>query len=301
MSERKAEIQAGIAFLLSVIVLIAGVLWFKNFRIASKNVKIQVEFPNTSGLVKGDPVEVRGVPSGQVDEIRYKDGGAVVLVRLDRGVELRRDARFMIKNVGIMGQKMVAVDPGSERAIVAPAGTKFEGGYEPGIPEFISNMGQTVETFGRLGERLDSVLASLQQNDKGNLAQTLANLEAITTDLRTFLEATRGDLASSVHNLNSAMTELNRTLDGREEVVGKLLDNTARASVHFDSTLVILDRTAATADSLLGSIHAGKGSMGMLVRDETLYRELLDTVRETRALVTDMKAHPHKYVKLSLF
>ena len=111
MSERSNQIRVGVIFILAVIVLVAGVLWFKNFRISGRNVKATVEFPNTSGLVRGDPVEVSGVPSGQVSQIRYEDGRALVTLDLNRKVKLFRGSRFVIENVGIMGQKLVAIYP----------------------------------------------------------------------------------------------------------------------------------------------------------------------------------------------
>jgi phospholipid/cholesterol/gamma-HCH transport system substrate-binding protein len=222
-------------------------------------------------------------------------------MQLDRKVRLRRDAQFVIRNVGIMGQKMVSVDPGRGSMKAAPLDTVFVGAYEPGIPEFVTNMGETVQTFRRLGERLDDVLASVQKGENGDLSKTLSNLAAVTSDLHTFLDQTRGDLTGSVHNLNSAMGSLDRTLNGREEKVGLIIDNTARASARFDSTLAVLDRTARRADLLMSDIEGGKGTLGKLVQDEALYRELIDTLHETRSLVTDMKEHPHRYVKLSLF
>lgn len=301
MSQRRAEVLAGAAFIFSVVVLVGGVLWFKNFRIGAKNVKVQVEFPSTSGLVRGDPVEVRGVPSGQVDAIAYRDGGAIVVVQLDRKVTLRRDAAFMIKNVGIMGQKMVAVDPGRGASALAPPDTIFRGGYEPGIPEFVTNMGESVETFRRLGMRLDNILESIQEGEKGDLSRSLANLAAITSDLRAFLQETRGDLASSVRNLNSAMSSLDRSIGGREEKLGALIDNTARASARFDTTLASFDRAARRADVLMQDIQGGKGTFGRLAQDDTLYHELIDTLHETRSLVNDIKEHPHRYMKVSLF
>jgi phospholipid/cholesterol/gamma-HCH transport system substrate-binding protein len=299
--ERRAEIQAGLAFIFSVIVLVGGVLWFKNFRIGAKNVKIQVEFPNTSGLVRGDPVEIRGVPSGQVDEIRVEGGGARVVMQVKRNVKLHENAEFVVKNVGIMGQKMIAVDPGSPEVPLASEGMLFRGTYEPGIPEFIANLGNVVDTFGRLGNRLDSVLGSLQGGDKRSLTNTLENLEVVTADLRTFFVETRGDLSGSVRNFNVAMTTLNRTFEGRDREIGELIDNTARASAHFDSSLTAFQETAAAAESLLHAIQDGNGSAAKLLRDDDLYQDLRETLADTRALVQDMKAHPHRYVKLSLF
>ncbi len=301
MAEKRPELQAGIAFILSVIIVIVGILWFKNFKIGAKKVKIQVEFPTTSGLLKGDPVEVRGVSSGEVDAIKYSERGAVVTMQISRKIPLHQDAQITIKDVGIMGQKMISVEPGTTRFPVVPDTALFHGTYEPGIPEFITNMGQTVETFNRLGQRLDQLVAGVEANRKGNVGETLENIRVVTAELRSFLEETRGELAASVRNFNSASAGLNDALGSRSQEIGRIIDNAARASVRFDSTLAHLDRTAAGADSILSAVNSGKGSMGKIVNDEALYRELLDTVRETRALVTDMKEHPHRYLRVSVF
>jgi phospholipid/cholesterol/gamma-HCH transport system substrate-binding protein len=48
-------------------------------------------------------------------------------------------------------------------------------------------------------------------------------------------------------------------------------------------------------------IEKGEGSLGKLVNDESLYKEMKTTLEETRALVADIKQHPKRYLKFSLF
>ncbi|HET9233027.1 MAG TPA: MlaD family protein, partial [Candidatus Eisenbacteria bacterium] len=86
MTERRLHAQVGLLFLLSVTVLVLGILWFKEFKVQGNTYTQAIEFQTTSGLVKGDPVEVKGVPSGKVNDIRYEEGLALVEVQLDRSV-----------------------------------------------------------------------------------------------------------------------------------------------------------------------------------------------------------------------
>jgi phospholipid/cholesterol/gamma-HCH transport system substrate-binding protein len=51
----------------------------------------------------------------------------------------------------------------------------------------------------------------------------------------------------------------------------------------------------------MSRLDRGEGSMGKLMRDEDLYRELTGTLNETRALIGDIKADPKKYFKVSVF
>jgi phospholipid/cholesterol/gamma-HCH transport system substrate-binding protein len=48
-------------------------------------------------------------------------------------------------------------------------------------------------------------------------------------------------------------------------------------------------------------INAGQGSVGLLVNDPALYRNSDSLFTELRALIADFKAHPKKYMKLSIF
>jgi phospholipid/cholesterol/gamma-HCH transport system substrate-binding protein len=55
------------------------------------------------------------------------------------------------------------------------------------------------------------------------------------------------------------------------------------------------------ADSLLTKIQQGNGTLGLLATDSTLYRETTATVIQFRELLTDIKANPKKYLKISVF
>ena len=64
---------------------------------------------------------------------------------------------------------------------------------------------------------------------------------------------------------------------------------------------VSLIRVIQQADSLMTRIQQGNGTLGMLATDSTLYRETTATVIQFRELLTDIQAHPKKYLKISVF
>lgn len=301
MSDRSQHIKVGTAFLLAVVVLVAGVLWFKNFRFGGTFVQVRVEFPTTSGLVRGDPVEVRGVPSGQVSQIVFENGRALVTLDLERGVRLYSDTRFVIENMGIMGQKLVAVYPGVETTPLEPGSRVFTGVYQPGIPEFMANLEGVLSSFDRLTRRLDVLLAAFDESDQGSLRQTLRNTETITSDVAAFLKETHGELGTAVRNFSRAMEDLHRTLNNRDAQVGRLLDGVERAAVRADTALAALDGAVTRADTLLVRFQRGEGTMGKLMRDEELYREATRALSETRTLIADIRSNPKKYFKVSVF
>ena len=301
MSERKQEIQVGIAFILAVALLVGGVLWFKEFRIGGTTYEIHVDFPTASGLVRGDPVEVQGVSSGKVEAIRYDNGKARVTLRLKKGVTLYPNTRVEIENVGIMGQKLVAVYPGPSDQPPLPSGAVLEGTYQPGIPQLMAGLGGTLGTLDRFASRLDSLLAMFDATQQGQLRRTVANTERLTGDLAALLRQNQENLSRSIRSMSRAMAELDKALANRGERLGTLVDNATSASAHLDSTLTALDRAVRRMDGLVQRVESSQGSVGKALNDEELYENLVTTLKEARALLADLRENPRRYLKVSLF
>ncbi len=302
MSERSQQIQVGVVFILSIIVLVAGVLWFKEFKIGGANYEVQVLFPSTSGLIKGDPVEVQGVSSGKVLDISYDNGQATVTLRISEGVKLYPGTRAVIENVGIMGQKLVALYPGpSSNGSPLPPGSVLKGEYQSGIPQLMAGLGGTLDTFERFATRLDSLLAMFDESQQSQLRSTLTNTERMTKELADLLESNRQELSSSIRNMSRTMEELNLALEGRGEKLGELVDNAATASAQLDSTLATLDQAVTRVDAFMARVENPEGSVGKVLSDDQLYEELLTTLDQARALLTDVRENPRRYFKMSLF
>jgi phospholipid/cholesterol/gamma-HCH transport system substrate-binding protein len=62
-----------------------------------------------------------------------------------------------------------------------------------------------------------------------------------------------------------------------------------------------LNRDLKEISSILERIDKGEGLAGALIRDKELTRELKGTIAELKELLKDIKDHPGKYLKFSLF
>jgi phospholipid/cholesterol/gamma-HCH transport system substrate-binding protein len=50
-----------------------------------------------------------------------------------------------------------------------------------------------------------------------------------------------------------------------------------------------------------GKLDSGKGTLGKLVNDDTLYTDVSAAAASIKALIADIKANPKKYFKVELF
>src|SRR5215471_4321741 len=142
-NSRVAAIQVGIAGLLAIVLLFAGIAWLKEYRVGKRKTYLTAQFEEVGNLSEGDPVMVRGVRKGAVTAIQLLDQGVRVQFEIDKSVTLHPDAQLRVANIGFMGEKFLDLVPGSapghfDRRLPVP------GRFQSGVPEVIAGTGDLV-------------------------------------------------------------------------------------------------------------------------------------------------------------
>ena len=87
---------------------------------------VNAEFDNISGLTTGAPVEIAGVPVGEVKNIVLSDTNAIVTLELLKDIQLRDDDVISVRTKGIIGDKYIKISPGSSDDMIANGGKVFD-------------------------------------------------------------------------------------------------------------------------------------------------------------------------------
>ena len=248
-------------------------------------------------LSEGDPVSVRGVKKGLVREVRLLDQGVRVEFEIERDVALHPDAVIRIANIGFMGEKFLALDPGS-----APGSFDLRkpipGRFQSGVPEVISGAGdlitQATELSSRLNEFLDAV-------DPATMERASKNLEKMSASLSTAVDRNQEDLRQAVLDFKSAAHQIKTIASENSEQVGTSIKDFGTASKRLTELSEKLGVTADALQRVVGRIDNRQGSIGKAIADSTLYDELRETLRNTNDLVRDIKKNPKRYIKLGIF
>src|SRR5580765_7997066 len=129
MTSRRTEIQVGLTVLVALAVLLWGVTWLRDMSLQRKVHVWHVRFPQTGGLSASDEVQVNGMRKGDVAGVKLQGDHVIVDLALDTDVRLTTDSRVAIRNVGMMGEKVIAVDLRSSGVEYATRDT-IQGIYE---------------------------------------------------------------------------------------------------------------------------------------------------------------------------
>ena len=79
---------------------------------------LQAEFDNISGLEVGAPVEIAGVPVGEVIKVELNGTLALVTLNIKKGVEIRSDDIAVVRTKGIIGERYMKIVTGASTDFV---------------------------------------------------------------------------------------------------------------------------------------------------------------------------------------
>lgn len=334
--KRGNEFTVGLAVIVALTLVIGGAVWLSETDINQKESKYTARFRDVGGLGIGGPVTVRGVKVGRVEAIRLvKNDWVEVDLTISKDVELPRRPAVISSSASLFGSwaaNVIAMDPLPDDPLVRndllqaarPGGDAWPGATLPDIGQLTA---QASRIAGDVADVTQRVRGAFDSTALRQLHQSLKDMAVISERLVVFadkqtkrldrvgqrVETTSNSFAGVAQTFEHAAQQLDAaTKDGQMKAI---LDNgrsssadlkaaaadlrSVMAAAHSNETSLI--RVIQSADTLMQKIQHGQGSLGLLATDSTLYRETTLTMRQFRELLTDIQAHPRKYLKVSVF
>jgi phospholipid/cholesterol/gamma-HCH transport system substrate-binding protein len=298
VNNRNVELRVGVVVLLACAILVLGLLWVKGIRFDQTRYRYSVIFPNVGALEVGDPVSVSGVPKGKVETIALYEGDVLVTFNLTEDVVLKKDARFTVMNVGLMGERFVSAETGHSDTLL-DLSRPVRGYYDTGIPEVMGRMGEMIEQLKKLACNLEAVVGT--QSSRDALIQIIDNLKEITRKTNDLLGRNQKRFDQTISDLSYASGELKDLMKDNKEKLQTTVDNFSSASGKLDNITTTLDSLSLSLKHLTSKIEGGEGALGQLVNDTTLYEQIKKTAQNVDSLILDIKKHPKRYLKFSVF
>lgn len=294
---RGMEIRVGVSVLAALLILFVSIGALSKAATVRTMRIWHVRFPQTGGLGSGDEVQVNGIRKGAVRSMTLSGDGVVVDLGLAREVQLTRDSRVAIRNVGLMGEKVIAVDLRTTGEIYSTRDT-VQGEFEQGMPEVLASLGVAVSGIKSLAVQLDTLSGAL---GRGGIAATVANFHKTSEDLKLAVEENRASLRSAMTDFAATAKTTRSLTTAREQQIKASIDHFASAAENIDRLSVRLDSLRTSLQSVATKLDRGQGSLGKLVNDDKLYTDLAGSVKSLKSLIEDVRANPQKYFKLSVF
>jgi len=300
MATKNIEFRVGILIIAAMVIFVGSIIWIQGYRFSKDNYRFNVIFDEVGSLAKGDPVMVSGIRMGRVLDLGLIDKGVEVELVVSNEVVLKDDATFTVKNIGLMGERFMAINAGKSDKRIDLSKTIF-GRYDTGIPEVMGMMGEMTAELRNLVLAVKSSVASDQNLEK--LAVTISNFEDVSKTLSDYLKRNEDNLDMAVTDFMKAAHGLEQLISRNSERIDSSLIRGDRVSGRIDSITSDLVAMASSARNFADRLNNGDGTLQLLVDDRRLYDDLRKTADNLEELVADIKEDPKKYLnlKLSLF
>ncbi len=251
--------------------------------------RLTVKFANIENIDIGTRVTYAGKPCGEVIAINQiiesrenvlDDSGQPysysVVLALDSGIRVYNTDLIEIHTSGLLGEKSIAIIP-----------QPFLPGEKP-----VSVIGHTI--YARSADPLASTLKSVSKASD-SIADTMTHLSEI-------LEQNQKGVSSSVNNLNQSLEQIRGIVlqINQSDLVGTMqraasgiADFTTQAgemmkTMQGNGLLEKIGQAADRFNTVMGQLSEGKGTLGKLINDPTLYLEAVGMMERVNQLVYDL-------------
>ncbi|MCL7765178.1 MlaD family protein [Polaribacter sp. Z014] len=299
------ELKTGIVAVIIIFIFIWGYNFLKGQNLFDGNTRyFKVEYSNIGGLTESSLVTINGLKVGKVVDIAFnkaadKKGELIVRFSIDKDFQFSKNSVVKIYSPSPLGGSNLAIIPHYEGED-AVSGDYLKGQIESSL-------------FTSIGERLDPIQAKLEdvmvsadslfrnvnkvldtntqhslKNSVTSLETTLKEVKKMMVSVNGMINATSSDLKESVKNTKTITANFAKVSDTLAKVnIGEIMK---KAEVSLNSV-----------NKMLEGINTGKGTIGKLITDETMYTNLENASKELEELLREMKLHPKRFVHFSLF
>ena len=294
MKIRISEVQVGILTVAAIVVLIGGMMWFKNIDLSKGQNFYQADFTNVAGLREGDKVQVRGIRMGEVSGMQILQASVRVELRLDDTVNLREDAVVTLGERGIVGEVVIEIDPGVGASI--EEGHIFQGRTAGTIASMTDAAGDALTEMRTLTKKVTELVD--QVKTEGMVVETLVQAHETLDKVDDMVEENHNDITVILDNLRVASDGLREIVEsGRIE---QTFDNASMAMASADTLMDVMQAAAHSLNSIMAKLDEGEGSAALMLNDPRLYTTADSTLTSLKRLMDEMRRNPKKYFKLNV-
>lgn len=307
-AERLLEIKVGTFVLVALAVGVAVVLLLGRERhLLEERATLHAAFKDVEGLHEGAPVRLAGVNVGTVSRVSFAPELGNLLIQVDLEISrhaldrVRQDSVARVSSQGLLGDKIVEISVGTVSRPALQPGGSVTTAEATDLNHLVDQAGQILAqvrvvadnatvalgellnpaTVHDLHASLKSIRGLLHQAEVGpglthalfydpytgkQLEQLLAHADQLVAQAGT-----------GVRHLDDLLAAVDP--DGRQ-----LLNNVSRAAKQLGgvagdlraSRLIgRIEHAAADIEALTGSVRAGKGTLGAIIADPSIYEQLV--------------------------
>ena len=307
------EVKTGILVVVAIAIFVYGFNFLKGKNIFSIQYTYYAIYPQVSGIVEANPVQVNGFKVGRVNKIELLDTTGRLLVTIsisDEKLKIKKGTTARIVSSDLLGAKAIELIM-SNSSEYAKDGDTLMAETEASLQETVN---ATVKPLKDKAEKLigsiDSIITVAQTVlNKSSQDNIIKSFDNIKHTLETFdktavrLDNMVASEQSKISNIFSKVEAISTNLANNSDKISNVIKNFSSisdtlAKANIAKTIDKASNALAQVSDVMEKINKGQGSAGLLVNDTKLYNNLAAASGSLDSLMKDMELYPWRYFSL---
>lgn len=308
------ETKVGLIALVGITCLVLGYNFLKGKRLFKDETILYGTYENVQGLATSNPVTINGYQVGTV----YKITTPKDMRRLTVALNITKDINIPINSIALIkpnpiGTTSIEIKLGDATSFLKDKDTIRTDANAGLFEDMLKKVDPVLYEVKKAVTSIDSLLVTankvLDPTARGNIQGALANLNKVTASmtvstayLQELLNTQTGSLAKTLDNMNRVTANLAGNNDRINNVMSNLDVTTTKLSkIEFQKTIDTLDVAVNELKTMMDKLNTNSGTLGMLMNDPALYKNLASTSNKLNTLLDDIRVNPKRYLSISLF
>jgi phospholipid/cholesterol/gamma-HCH transport system substrate-binding protein len=241
------------------------------------------QFSNIAGLQNGAIVRVAGMDAGEVKEIHVPGSPSAkfrvtMRIREDLHPLIRVDSIASIQNDGLVGNKFVQIEAGSDGAQVVPDKGTMQSKEPFDLGALLDRMNETVDLVTNAIDEL-----------KGGVDKALDAVTETAKGARSLMEDVGKDVGAIMASTQKVVTDVNLIVAGVRQGRGSL-GKLATDDAFYDSAKKIVSEAEKTVANLREATEQAKGAVADFRGENGPMKGLAGNLQQTLASAKDAMA-----------
>lgn len=308
--------KLGLLIIGCLAILIWGINYLKGRDLFRTETIYYARYANVGGLETSSDVTLNGFKVGYVRDIHFDtdhSGDLIVKLAIHKDFKLPLGSKAEIVSSDILGSRVIKLKL-SESEMMHQSydtlGTALEADLKEQVSEQIAPIKAKAESLlASLDSAFTVVTYVFNEDTRQNLTEsfvhinnTILNLERTSRNLDELMQAEKMNLIGIIQNLKNVTDHLDNNSEKIDNILTKFSSfSDTLAAVELNTSMNKLDATLTSLNQIVASIDSAQGSLGMLVNDPTLYRNMSRSTENLNRLLVDLRQNPKRYVHFSAF
>ena len=303
------SIKVALFVIAAALIFYFGATFLKGINIFGKKTYYYAVFEDIGALHESTNVTLNGYEIGKVTDIELLSSNPVRIcaeILVTEKLDIPKDSKFEVIQKDVLGGMVVNLRLGQSTTMAHSGDTLgccVVGGMLDGVGDLVTQLQSVVASVDTIGQNIKLAFRTEDSVNGGMMIKnTLENLETTSQNLSKLLVDNGGKVNRVVtqlevlsKTLSDASPKINAIVANMDNITDSLAQSNIRQLVYNAQS------TINNANSVIAKVQSGEGTVGQLIQNDSLYRNINQTIECVNVLIKDIKEHPTDYLNVTVF